>query len=739
MQPNDDNKDRGGQPPAEVPAAAGQRGARPPAVLNAAPTAAVLLRCLRRRLVVAGALGLLLGGLGGAGGWFFAPPPKHTVRTLLRVPPGSPFLLRTAEPVPDLGSHQRTQAAMVRSRLVLNSALRDPEVKGLALVAGKIEPVAWLEKQVQVDFSVAPEVMRISLAGVNTEDLEVLVNAIRQAYLQEVVDKERGARRERMAYLGELIQKYENELKASRDTQRNIEEQLGAKTAEVRGQMLASLQRQLSMIERELFTAKSQERRARQELKLAQAREEKFADYKVPEPDVDEALAKNPEVRTLEAEVRGIESLAERTADRAALGNQDQKVLQYRRQIARKQQAINDLKGRLRSDVVKRLRERARMDLQATISQLQVRIVSSKEMQETLGPEVEYLSKRLAELGKKGVRLDSFREDVSHLEDLTKRFKQEHEALKVELQAPSKVAVLEEATVTRVNVEARKWMMTAGAALAALCFGLFGVSWLEYRARRVDTVEEVVLGLGLRLVGTVPPVPRRGASGKQPPGQDAARQGLTESVDAARTMLLHLARTRSLKTVMVTSAVAGEGKTSLSCHLAASLARAGLRTLLIDADVRNPTVHKLFGIKGEAGFAEALCGKADTASSVRATSVPGLSLLPAGRWSEQVTLALNQGGVQRLLEPLRREYGIIVIDSSPVLPVADALLVGQQVDGVLLSVLCQVSRLHNLYAAWQRVEELGIATLGVVINGVQGSLYGAIYKYPYPRKAPAQT
>jgi hypothetical protein len=71
--------------------------------------------------------------------------------------------------------------------------------------------------------------MRISLAGVNTEDLEVLVNAIRQAYLQEVVDKERGARRERIAYLGELIQKYEDQLKAARATQRDIEEQLGGK------------------------------------------------------------------------------------------------------------------------------------------------------------------------------------------------------------------------------------------------------------------------------------------------------------------------------------------------------------------------------------------------------------------------------------------------------------------------------------------------------------------------------
>jgi capsular exopolysaccharide synthesis family protein len=737
MQPNDPNMDPGAQTPVPRPAN-GQQGARLPAVLNTAPTAAVLLRCLRRRLVVAVALGVLLGGLGGAGARFFAPPPKHQVRTLIRVPPGAHFLLRTAEPVPDLGSHQRTQTAMVKSRLVLSSALRDPGVASLPLIANKIEPVEWLEKQVQVDFSVAPEIMRISLAGVNTEDLEVLVNAIRQAYLLEVVDKERGARRERMAYLGELIQKYEDQLKAARVTQKEIEEQLGGKSADVRGQALASLQRQLAMIEGELLIAAAQERRARAELAVLRASEANFGGFTPPELDVAGALGKDPEAVKLKAEIRKLEAQASEFAARAALGNKAREVVQYRRQIASKQQKLTELNERLRPEIVKVVRERARLELQAGISQQQARLANSKETQATLKPEVEHLSKRLAELGKKGVKLDSFREDVSHIEEMVKRFKQEQEALRVEVQAPSRVAVLEEATVSRVNVGARKWMMTAAAGLGAFCFALFAVSWLEYRARRVDTVDEVVLGLGMRLVGTVPAMPRGGAYGKKTAGQDPARQVLTESVDAARTNLLHLARCRSLKTVMVTSAVAGEGKTSLSCHLAASLARAGLRTLLVDADIRNPTVHKLFGLPGEAGFSEVICGKTETSSSVRPTSVPGLSLLPAGRWSEQVTLALNQGGVQRLFEQLRREYDIIVIDSSPVLPVADALLVGQQVDGVLLSVLCQVSQLHNLYAAYQRIEELGIPTLGVVMNGVRGSLYGAIYKYPYPRKAPVQ-
>src|SRR5437588_181722 len=128
---------------------------------------------------------------------------------------------------------------------------------------------------------------------------------------------------------------------------------------------------------------------------------------------------------------------------------------------------------------------------------------------------------------------------------------------------------------------------------------------------------------------------------RTPPGKpnrkvDPVQQLLTESVDATRTMLVHLTRTQGVRTVMVTSAVAGEGKTSLSCRLAVSLARSGLRTLLIDGDTRNPSVHKVFGLPCEEGFCEALYAGIDAPSAVRETPVPGLSVLPAGRWSEQM-------------------------------------------------------------------------------------------------------
>jgi capsular exopolysaccharide synthesis family protein len=262
------------------------------------------------------------------------------------------------------------------------------------------------------------------------------------------------------------------------------------------------------------------------------------------------------------------------------------------------------------------------------------------------------------------------------------------------------------------------------------------VAWLEFRSRRVDQIEEVVHGLGMKLVGTVPRISRSVRSANA--DSDVAKQLLTDSVDATRTLLLHLARTQALRTVMVSSAMSGEGKTSLSCRLAVSLARAGLRTLLIDCDTRNPSVHKVFGGACEPGFCDALCNKTDPRSILRPTPVPGLQFLPAGRWSEQLPAILDKGEAGVLFKQFCQDFDMILVDSPPILPVADALQIGQQVDGVLLSVLCHVSRLNTLYAASQQLEGLNIQMMGVVINGVEGQLYGEKYPYAYAYRVRAR-
>ncbi len=140
-----------------------------------------------------------------------------------------------------------------------------------------------------------------------------------------------------------------------------------------------------------------------------------------------------------------------------------------------------------------------------------------------------------------------------------------------------------------------------------LSFGLIvlGVAFVEFQGRKVNSVKEVNDGLGLRVVGELPNISgrafRRLRGGK---GQAVLKALMAERIDGTRTALIHTTAIDPPRVVMVTSAEPREGKTTTATQLAASLARSGRRTLLIDADIRNPGVHRVFEMPQDPG----LCG-----------------------------------------------------------------------------------------------------------------------------------
>jgi len=262
---------------------------------------------------------------------------------------------------------------------------------------------------------------------------------------------------------------------------------------------------------------------------------------------------------------------------------------------------------------------------------------------------------------------------------------------------------------------------------------LLGFAWHDARAKRVTTSEVVTRGLGLNLVGVLPALPegRRGSDGSWD-------HLMTESIDSARTYLLHASQVEQIRVLMVASALKGEGKTSLACHLGASLARARRRTLIIDCDLRSPAAHILFDLPVGPGVCEILRGEADAADVILPTAAPGVEVLPAGRCDQEALQALAEGRLGPVLERVRDAYDFVVVDSAPILPVADSLQVAQHVDAVLFSVLRDVSRLPKIYDAYSRLERLGVRLLGAVVAGTKAEDYEG-YAYGYGNRAEAAT
>src|SRR5206468_9229296 len=107
-----------------------------------------------------------------------------------------------------------------------------------------------------------------------------------------------------------------------------------------------------------------------------------------------------------------------------------------------------------------------------------------------------------------------------------------------------------------------------------------------------------------------------------------------------------------------------------------------------------------------------------------------LWLLPAGRWDAHAIQALAQDGINEKFKQMKEQYAFVIFDSCPVLPVADALLLSQHVDGVIFSVLRDVSRLPAVHAAQQRLSSLGVRTLGAVVIGAGNDVPALAYQYP---------
>ena len=118
---------------------------------------------------------------------------------------------------------------------------------------------------------------------------------------------------------------------------------------------------------------------------------------------------------------------------------------------------------------------------------------------------------------------------------------------------------------------------------------------------------------------------------------------------------------------------------------------------------------------------------------IRQTQTPGLSFLPAGVWDTAALQNLARDRGPALLRALEDQFDFVIIDSAPVLPVADSLLIAQHVDGVLLSLLRDVSRADAVLATRERLHQLGVRVVGAVVNGMAGDVRAANYRYPSPR------
>jgi len=684
----------------------------------AGPDVGALLKALRRRWRAALLLGLTLGASAALTAWMVIPPAKYTARAILHVSTNPPKLVFDHDSETDYRTYQQTQVALIVSRLVLSAALDDPEVKATRTVAAQADPVEWLEKELTVKFPGGSEILEISLSGDRPADLPVIVNAVVQSYLFNMVDKETRDRRHRYTELKKIYDRHQEMLESKRSGLKRLAESVGSgdrATQELKHQLALN---HLNKAQGELLQVRSELRRAQVEESAVQAAT--AAVREIPQWQIDSRLESDATLQNLRAKL----SSARKYYDQLLRSVRNPADPSCREALRKCRAAADDLAAhqeRLRALISAQLSDEEGRDRREQLAEVSERVKLLKKYEEMVAEELKSLAERDHAFNKETLDFQSLQDEIQLVSETAKKVGTLMQSIDVEVLAPARIRLLDRATPPRTKDDKKRVRMAGAAGLGTLAFVVIGVSLLEYQARRVDTADEVVKTLGVRLMGSLPALPAPGDrcwDATPSVRVRGAMSQLVESVNATRTLLLHASRTGSVGVVMVTSAVKGEGKTSLSGHLAASLAYAGRQTLLIDCDLRSPSVHRLFDLPGDPGLAELLRGECPPEEVILPTFQPNLSVIPGGSADARALQALALADLGATFAALKRDFEFIIVDSPPVLPVADALLISQHVDAVILSVLREVSRIPRVREAYDRLEMLNVRVLGAVVNGI---------------------
>ncbi len=327
---------------------------------------------------------------------------------------------------------------------------------------------------------------------------------------------------------------------------------------------------------------------------------------------------------------------------------------------------------------------------------------------------------------------------------------QSYETLRLtEAQSTDTIVLIEPAAIPEDPVRPRVLVNTLLAAVVAALGALGVVFLIEYLDDRVQTPEDLARIADVPVLGAIGLTQGQGRFRKlhrgtaldgglaqQPEGVQALisvsdpRHPIVEAYRRLRTNLQFYNLDAGLSSLLVTSAEAGEGKSMTSANLAVVMAQSGARVIVVDADLRKPRQHRIFGLMRQPGLTEALRSGSFSPSLLQeAPGVPNLRVLTSGEIVPNPAEVLGSQRMRQLVEQLHAEADILIFDTPPLLAVTDAQVVGHLVDGALLVINSQKTPAGAIHRALQSLIQVNVPIMGAVLNRLSGS--GRAYYYYY--------
>lgn len=320
--------------------------------------------------------------------------------------------------------------------------------------------------------------------------------------------------------------------------------------------------------------------------------------------------------------------------------------------------------------------------------------------------------------------------EINDLEKLTADWENNYTQLLIFVEtekSPNYLAVIEPAQADPKPVRPRPRLYTLLAGMVGFLLALGLIFMLDYLDDTLKSVDDLSQDLGLASLGAIGMIKGKQYQDKLLADHDPFSP-ITEGYRMIRSNIQFMSVDRPIKSVVVTSASPGEGKSITVANLGLMMAQAGLKTIIVDADLRRPVQHEIFEVPNLIGVIDWLCSpKMEIKNHLRKTRVENLQLLPSGLLPPHSTEILSSQRMEQLLASLNELADVVIYDSPPVLAVADAAVLANRVDGVVMVIRAKKTRRDAVRQAMATLERAGASLLGGVLN--QASKKSASYYY----------
>jgi polysaccharide biosynthesis transport protein len=704
----------------------GEWSSAPAAMVSTGSDLMVYVHAIRRHWLMAASIGVLCAAIAGPAVWYGVGA-MYTATSYLKVQMQEKPILadRDTGGIIDRDRfeiYKNTQQQLLLSRFVLIAALRKPVVGKLPVIQNETDPVDWLANRISVSFPGKAELMEVSLTRADKDEAMVLVNAVVRAYLDEVVNVEQNLKRIRLTELDRAFVEKETDVRAKRDDLKTMAAGLGTSDTETLTLKQKLALEELTIYRQEMAKMQFELRKLQTDLAAQHAVLDGLKTLDPNDSEVVMLVQNDPIARQLSMDLGYLKLNETYTKGAVVPGAQSKYTSRFSQELQAMQQQFDAKREEFAAMVLQKKRSFVEMD----IRRLETAEKVTKAQSEMVKDQVAGLLEDAKKFGNSTVDLEMMRAEIKNGELMLTGISGEREKLRVEIRSAARVNLLLQAEKpTKSSNDNSRLALSLMTMMVSLCFPAGIVALWDSRAKRINTCNDVSKGLRLPVIGAVPLIPARvlGQLGAPSKRNQSWHMRLTESVDGIAARVLRKADTEQCRVILVSSATSGEGKTTLATQLALSLSRAGRRTVLVDFDLRRPAFDEVFGLPLEPGVCEALREQNDITALVHEIPDSNLSVVTAGRWDRSALAALSNGSAAAMFKELRQDYEFVVVDSSPILPVADARFVSQHVDSVVLSVFRDISQAPKIQAACEILAAFGVQTVEAVVTGPNDNVY----------------